>query len=253
MKTREVAGATIFTAFVFAVTFSLAATTSTGGYFDVGEIMVYIAALVMGPYVGAFAGGVGSALSDALLAPQFAPGTLVIKAAEGYIVGYLGRRGAGRLPSLVQRWMGLMLGAAVGSMVFGVGVVYFPDVSLSLGQLGFTPVVSTPDVTLSIAVWAVLGALSLAVTALASSRVGPRFTWVAIAIFFGGAEMVAGYFLYETAILQLGWAAPTAEIPVNALQAVLGLIIAPPVAARVQGMFGRVAPRGADQPRTTVR
>ena len=117
VNTREVAGATIFTAFVFAVTFSFAATTSTGGYFDVGEIMVYISALVMGPYVGAFAGGVGSALSDALLAPQFAPGTLVIKGAEGFIVGYLGRRGFNKLPDSVQRRMWAVLGTIVPLLV----------------------------------------------------------------------------------------------------------------------------------------
>lgn len=249
VRTREVAGAAIFTAFVFAVTFSFAATTSTGGYFDVGEIMVYISALVMGPYVGAFAGGVGSALSDALLAPQFAPGTLVIKGAEGFIVGYLGRRGFRGLPAAVQKSMGLVLGGIVGVLVFAIGVAYFPDVSLTLGQFGFTPVVATPDVSLSLAVWALLGALSLGATYLVSSRIGPRFTWVALAILAGGVEMVAGYFLYETGILQLGLAAPTAEVPVNALQAVLGLIIAPPVAARVRAMFGRAPAIGLDQPR----
>ncbi|MDG7008705.1 MAG: ECF transporter S component [Nitrososphaerota archaeon] len=251
VNTREVAAAAIFTAFVFAVTFSFAATTSTGGYFDVGEIMVYIAALVMGPYVGAFAGGVGSALSDALLAPQFAPGTLVIKAAEGFIVGYLGRRGWGGLPPGIQKRMGLVLGAVVGVIVFAVGAVYFPDVSVSLGQLGFTPVVATPDYALSLAAWAVLALVSLVATVAVSSRIGPRFTWVALAIFAGGAEMVAGYFLYETGVLQLGWASPTAEIPVNALQAVVGLIIAPPVAARVQGMFGRAVHLSPGRPKAT--
>lgn len=244
-EVREIAGAAIFTAFVFAVTFSFAASTSTGGYFDVGEIMVYIAALVMGPYVGAFAGGVGSALSDALLAPQFAPGTLVIKAAEGFIVGYLGRKGYGALPEGVQRRMGVILGGAVGVIVFAIGVAFFPDVSLSLGQLPYTPVVATPDVGLSLAVWAILGLLSFAATALVSSRIGPRFTWVALAIFAGGAEMVAGYFLYETGVLGLGLASPTAEIPVNALQAVVGLIIAPPVAARVQAVFARAPAMGS--------
>ena len=237
MKTREVAGAAIFTAFVFAVTFSFSATTSTGGYFDVGEIMVYITALVMGPYIGAFAGGVGSMLSDALLAPQFAPGTLVIKGAEGFIVGYLARRGFGGFPQAVQKRLGLLLAAAVGAIVIAIGLTSFPDVSLSLGQLGLTPTASTPDYSLSITFWAVVASLAFVVTFVVSSRIGPKFTWVAIAIFAGGAEMVAGYFLYETQILQLGLVAPTAEIPVNVLQAVAGLIVAPPVAARVAGIF----------------
>jgi uncharacterized membrane protein len=239
VSTKEVAGATVFTAFVFATTFSFAATTSTGGYFDVGEIMVYITALVMGPYVGAFAGGVGSMLSDALLAPQFAPGTLVIKAAEGFIVGYLGQKGFRGLPLGVQKRMGVLLGVVVALIVGTVGAIYFPDVSLTLGQLGFTPTASTPDVSLSLAVWVLLAAAAFGLTLLVSARIGPRFTWVALAIFAGGVEMVAGYFLYETQVLQLGLASPSAEIPVNVLQAVLGLIVAPPVAARVQSIFRR--------------
>jgi len=237
LKTREVAGAAIFTAFVFAVTFSVSATTSTGGYFDVGEIMVYITALVMGPYIGAFAGGVGSMLSDALLAPQFAPGTLVIKGAEGFIVGYLAKRGFRGFPEGFQKRLGLLLAAVVGAIVIAVGLTSFPDISLSLGQLGLTPTASTPDYPLSITFWVVVACLAFAVTLMVSSRVGPKFTWVAIAISAGGAEMVAGYFLYETQVLQLPLAAPIAEIPVNVLQAIAGLIVAPPVAARVAGVF----------------
>ena len=238
MRTSEVAGAAVFTAFVFAATFSFAATTSTGGYFDVGEIMVYITALVMGPYVGAFAGGVGSMLSDALLAPQFAPGTLVIKGAHGFIVAYLAQRGVRRFPEGVQRWVGVLLAAVVGVAVAAIGLTSFPDVSISLGQLGLTPTASTPDYPLSVAAWTGAACLAFVVTFVIGSRIGQRFAWVALAILAGGAEMVAGYFLYETQVLQLGLLAPSAEIPVNVLQAVVGLIVAPPIAARVQGVFG---------------
>jgi uncharacterized membrane protein len=239
VNTRHVAGAAIFTAFVFAVTFSFAATTSTGGYFDVGEIMVYITALVMGPYVGAFAGGVGSMLSDALLAPQFAVGTLVIKGAEGFIVGYLGQRFQGSQAERHHRLIGVILAVLVASTVVAAGTIAFPDISLLIGQQGFTPVASSPDIVLSFSFWLVLGALVLAATLLISKKIGPRFAWVSLAIILGGAEMVVGYFLYETQVLQLGLASPSAEVPVNALQAIAGLLIAPPVAARVQGAFGK--------------
>ena len=62
---------------------------ATSGYFNFGETVIYIAALVFGPFVGAVAGGVGAAVADMLVAPQFAPGTLVIKSLEGAIVGFL--------------------------------------------------------------------------------------------------------------------------------------------------------------------
>src|SRR5437879_2406825 len=81
-------------AFVAAATMAFSVSVPvTNGYFNVGEIMVYTSALLMGPYVGAFAGGVGSAISDlALSAPIYAPGTLLIKGLEGLIVGYVGNR-----------------------------------------------------------------------------------------------------------------------------------------------------------------
>src|SRR5207245_10197597 len=91
---RRVAGAAVFTAFIFVATAAFSAgIPATNGYFNVGEIMVYTTRLLRGPYVGAVAGGVGSLLSDFFLGfPLFAPGTLVIKATEGFIVGYLGNR-----------------------------------------------------------------------------------------------------------------------------------------------------------------
>ncbi len=66
---------------------------ATSGYFNFGEIIIYTAALIFGPTVGAFSGGIGAMLSDIYLGyGYFAPGTLVIKGAEGAIVGWLNRK-----------------------------------------------------------------------------------------------------------------------------------------------------------------
>jgi uncharacterized membrane protein len=64
-----------------------------GGYFNVGDVMVFVAALTFDPIVGGFAGGVGSALADILLGyPAFAPLTLVIKGLEGLIASLIKNR-----------------------------------------------------------------------------------------------------------------------------------------------------------------
>jgi len=84
--------AAVFAALVFVVTSQIPPIPipTTSGYFNVGETTIYIAALVFGPLVGVLAGGIGSALSDIYLGyALFAPGTLVIKGAEGLIVGFL--------------------------------------------------------------------------------------------------------------------------------------------------------------------
>jgi uncharacterized membrane protein len=61
---------------------------ATDGFFNVGDGMIMVAALTFGPVVGAFAGGLGSALAD------FAGGwyiwvipTLIIKGLEGLLAG----------------------------------------------------------------------------------------------------------------------------------------------------------------------
>ena len=62
-------------------------------YFNFGEGVIYLAALLLGPVWGAAAGGVGASMADLLLGyPLWAPFTLFIKGVEGYVVGLLGRK-----------------------------------------------------------------------------------------------------------------------------------------------------------------
>ena len=63
-----------------------------GQEFDLGDVMIFIFAWTFGPTIGAFAGGVGSGLSDASIPSPFAPFTLVIKGCEGFLAGYLAQR-----------------------------------------------------------------------------------------------------------------------------------------------------------------
>lgn len=58
------------------------------GYFNLGDVMIFVSALTFGPIVGGFAGGIGSAIADMILGyPQFAIPTLIIKGLEGLIAG----------------------------------------------------------------------------------------------------------------------------------------------------------------------
>jgi uncharacterized membrane protein len=62
---------------------------ATQGYINIGDSMIFVSALLFGPVVGGFAGGVGSALADLVGFPSFIFYTLVIKGIEGLIVGSL--------------------------------------------------------------------------------------------------------------------------------------------------------------------
>lgn len=86
-----VAAGAIFAALVAAITYLFPIPIpATNGYFNFGETIIYSAALILGPFVGAFAGG-GAAIADLLvpLGAVYAPATLVIKMVEGFTVGFL--------------------------------------------------------------------------------------------------------------------------------------------------------------------
>ncbi len=61
---------------------------STNGYLNLGDMVVFIAAMMLGKKGGLLVGGIGSSLADILLGyTQYAPITLVVKGLEGFIAG----------------------------------------------------------------------------------------------------------------------------------------------------------------------
>lgn len=83
------------------------------GYFNIGEIMVYTSAFLMGKWIGAIAGGLGSALADLILGyAAWAPYTLLVKGAEGFIVGTLapGKVGAKKVVAVIPGAVVMILG-----------------------------------------------------------------------------------------------------------------------------------------------
>ena len=60
-----------------------------GGYFNVGDVMIFVAALTFNPLIGGVAGGLGSAIADIIGFPVFAIPTLVIKGLEGLLASLI--------------------------------------------------------------------------------------------------------------------------------------------------------------------
>ncbi len=146
MKTRDVTAAAIFAALTFVVTWYPLAhipIPATKGYFNLGEVVIYLAAIAFGPPVGAIAGAVGSALADvAAAAPQYAAFTFVIKGIEGYLVGRLaGVTAASRLRATIVggAWMvlGYFLAEVVFARVLGIAPTPATAVAAALTELPF--------------------------------------------------------------------------------------------------------------------
>jgi uncharacterized membrane protein len=91
---------------------------STNGYFNLGDAMVFLSAILLGRKGGLIAGGIGSALADLLLGfPIWAPFTLIIKGLEGFLAGYVLQTSFGKKHSILA-----LLPAAIW-MIFGYTIV----------------------------------------------------------------------------------------------------------------------------------
>ena len=243
MKSWIVASTAVFTAFVAAATSVFSVTIpATNGYFNVGEIMVYTSALLMGPYVGAFAGGVGSMISDLSLGyPYYAPGTLVVKGLEGFLVGYLGTRVFPTVSRGSWRAVTIAVGLAFSSALAYVGITFLsgelsPTLGGAWGLPAFTITFNVPSYF-----WPVVAAAAFAVILFVGFRHQMRSGQSVLSVLVGGSEMVAGYYLYESFILTLiapsaytATLAPLTEVPFNIAQALVGLLVAVPLVRSIK-------------------
>lgn len=101
-----------------------------GQYFNLGEAVIYSAALLAGPWMGA-AGAVGAALADLLVgAAVWAPWTLVVKAVEGALVGWMAARSRG-----ARRWWRDLLAIIPGALWMMAGYALAAWVLLGPGAV----------------------------------------------------------------------------------------------------------------------
>jgi uncharacterized membrane protein len=207
---------------------------STKGFFNIGETMIYITALLFGPLIGSFAGGVGASIADILLGyPHYAPATLVIKACEGGIVGFLGSKKL-KFSKLQWKVFTFAVGLVTGALLGYIGSLYYSGiVELYLG----IPAPENPAlIFIPPEFWYSLGVLAILLVTLMGFVFEPKFGWLILATLVGGLEMVIGYFIYQQFLL---WplfgveAIAIAEIPINIGQMTIGLIVSIPVVRAV--------------------
>ncbi len=213
--------------------------SATNGYFNVGEIMVYASALLLGPTLGALAGGIGSSLSDVFsgFATTYAPGTLAIKGIEAFLVGYIALHKPIGLTLRRYRGIAIFSTAIIGVSIIGLGSVYYsyPGINFTIAGLSLTatgPTYFLGTFTFSALLWLIFGVAAAILLLFITLRLGPDKGWPAIAILIGGAEMVLGYFLYEFFVLQNS--AAIVEVPANIGQMVVGLLVGLPLARRIK-------------------
>ncbi len=166
----------------------------------------------------------------------FAPGTLVIKGIEGFIVGYLAQYRFRPSSEKILTTLSVAAGSILALLVWWGGTEYFTG-SLEF-TLGIAPSTITWIITIPAIFWVVLAILSLTLTVSAGLYLDPKIGWLVIAILIGGVEMVVGYYIYETMVL--GHVLAFAEVFVNIGQVTIGLLVAIPLSRSINRIMPRI-------------
>lgn len=131
-KTRKMTVTALMAAAVFVVTFLLPIPMpfAPSGYFNFGDVLIYLAAYMLGGPCGAVAGGLGAALADLVVFPTYALPTAVIKGLMGLTCGKLMRGGDLRRFVLSSTLGGAIM--VVGYALFEWAFLFGFDIRLTL-------------------------------------------------------------------------------------------------------------------------
>ncbi len=207
---------------------------ATTGYFNLGEIAIYITAILFGPIIGFSAAGIGSMLADIFLGyPHYALATFFIKGLEGFVVGYLGNRLRQNFSPKQLRYLGVCIGSVLALSLGIIGWFLLSGLVEASGgsalQIWWFATLYVPPL-----LWFIMGAYIGIVTIVLTLRYDPESAWSATAMLLGGCLMITGYFLFQRFVLGM---AAIIEVPVNLVQVIAGIMVALPVNERVRKAF----------------
>lgn len=118
------------------------------GFLNFGEIIIYAAALTLGPMVGGIAGGLGAALADIFAGYMipWAPITFVVKGIEGYFVGKLGygRGIGGGVIAVLVGGFAILIGYPVAAGLLYGWPAALPELYIDIAQVISGGIVALP-------------------------------------------------------------------------------------------------------------
>lgn len=236
-NTRKYVLTGLMTALVFILTYLIKIPVPyTSGYIHLGDSMIYISVMVLGPVFGAFASGIGSMLADIAAGYlHYAVPTLVIKSLMALVMGLFISRGSKKSPIVP-----VLTAVSVWAVFCGCTLIYLNDQIRRLGADTLVRTVLGEDADAGaikeaaglidrLPVYFTAGiallTLTLAVAAYLVSRRSNVFTIRSIiGMNAAGICMVMGYFIAESFMY-----APLAaifSIPPNMLQFFGGVAVA---------------------------
>lgn len=114
--------------------------TPTFGYIHPGDGFVLLSGIVLGPWGGALAAGIGSMLSDIFSGyASWAPATLIIKALTAAVAGLLFHSLQRIVKSAQAHYAAVIAGGVAGEAVMVIGYFLYEAALAAFGSGGFTP------------------------------------------------------------------------------------------------------------------
>jgi uncharacterized membrane protein len=133
----RIASLAIFTALTAVFTYMVRVPIArTGGYLNLGDVIIYFTAFTFGPVSALIAGGLGTAITDLISGySQWAPISLLAHGLQGLAAGLIASiRWKGREATFNPFWL---VAAAVGTVVMAGGYLAAQILMLGLGAALF--------------------------------------------------------------------------------------------------------------------
>ncbi|ROR28590.1 putative membrane protein [Mobilisporobacter senegalensis] len=128
-KTRKIVMAALMAAMCCIATMIIQVPSPTGGYIHLGDGLVLLSGIILGPVYGLLAAGIGSMLADLLSGyPQYAIATLLIKGIAAIVGGTIYSILASKL---TNRTLAVMAAGVGGGIVVTLGYFSFDALFIS--------------------------------------------------------------------------------------------------------------------------
>ena len=138
-STKRLVIAALMAAFTCVATMIIKVPTPTLGYIHLGDGLVLLCGIVLGPVTGSLAAGIGSMFADIFSGyVSWAPATLIIKALTAGVSGLLFHKFVKRTESAVSRSVCVIVSGLIGEAIMVIGYFLYEAGLAAFGSGGFT-------------------------------------------------------------------------------------------------------------------
>ena len=132
-RTHRLVLASLFVALSFIFTYFVKIPFPTGGYFNVGDAFIMLAAIIIDPLTGILVGALAGGLSDLFAGyVLFIPFTILAKGLEALMAGFIYQKTRGLL-----RYVGVVIGPLVMVALYALSYIILFDKATMIANLPF--------------------------------------------------------------------------------------------------------------------